>query len=99
LGEIQKQNCFGPRKGRNSSIDASVLEYFEDLRTEVISVIRETLMSRAKECARNSNILFKGSRGWCEKFVKTESLSMRQRTNISQKVIGEPWFPGLTLKT
>jgi hypothetical protein len=32
-------------------------------------------MSKAKECARNSNIPFKASHGWCEKFMKRGSLS------------------------
>jgi hypothetical protein len=27
-------------------------------------------MSKAKECARNSNTPFKANHGWCEKFVK-----------------------------
>jgi hypothetical protein len=43
-------------------------------------------MSKAKECARNSNIPFKATRGWCDKFMKRESLSLRQRTKISQKL-------------
>jgi hypothetical protein len=46
-------------------------------------------MSKAKECARNSNIPFKTSCGWCEKFMKRESLSLQQRANISQKLPSE----------
>jgi hypothetical protein len=42
-------------------------------------------MSNAKECARNSNIPFKASRGWCENFMKRESLSLQRRTKINQK--------------
>jgi hypothetical protein len=38
-------------------------------------VTREALMSKAKECARNSTVPFKASCGWCEKFIKRESLS------------------------
>jgi hypothetical protein len=33
-------------------------------------------MSKAKECAINSNIPFKASYGWCEEFMKRESLSL-----------------------
>jgi hypothetical protein len=36
-------------------IDASVLEYFKDLRNERLPVTREDLMLKAKKCARNSN--------------------------------------------
>jgi hypothetical protein len=46
------------------------LRYILNLRT------RESLMSKAKECARNNNIPFKASCGWWEKFMKTESLSL-----------------------
>jgi hypothetical protein len=35
---------------------------------------REALMSKAKECATNSNIPFKVSHGWCKKFMKRKSL-------------------------
>jgi hypothetical protein len=42
-------------------------------------------MSTAKECAKNSNIPFKACRGWCEKFMKQESLSLQRRKKISQK--------------
>jgi hypothetical protein len=43
-------------------------------------------MSKAKEYARNSNIPFKASRGWREKFMKRESLSLRGRAKISQNL-------------
>jgi hypothetical protein len=65
----------GQRKGRNPEIDASVLEYFKDLRNKGLPVTMETLMLKAKECPRNSNIPFKNSHGWCEKFMKRESVS------------------------
>jgi hypothetical protein len=42
-------------------------------------------MTKAKECARNSNIPLKASHGWCEKFMKKESLSLQPRTKINQK--------------
>jgi hypothetical protein len=49
----------GPRKGRNPKTDVSVLEYFKDLQKKGLPVTREALTSKAKECARNSNICFK----------------------------------------
>jgi hypothetical protein len=76
----------GPRKARNPEADACVLEYFKDLRNKGFPVIREALMSKAKERARNSNIPFKANRGRCEKYMKAESLSIRRRTKISQKL-------------
>jgi hypothetical protein len=38
---------------------------------------------------RHINIPFKASRGWCEKFIKRESLSLRGRKKISQKLASE----------
>jgi hypothetical protein len=43
-------------------------------------------MSEAKEYARNSNIPFKAYHGWREKFKKRESLSLRRRMKISQRL-------------
>jgi hypothetical protein len=60
----------GPMKGRNPEIDASVLEYFKDY-----EITREALMSKAKECARNSNIPVKASCGWYGRIMMSESLS------------------------
>jgi pyruvate-formate lyase-activating enzyme len=66
----------GPRKGRSPEINASLLEYFRDLQNKVLPVTREALMENAKECARKSNVPFKACHGWCEKFMKRESLSL-----------------------
>lgn len=35
-------------------------------------------MSKAKECAINSNILFEANCGWREKFMKRKSLLFQQ---------------------
>jgi hypothetical protein len=70
-------------------MDASVLEHFKDLRNKGLPVTREASMSKAKECAGHSNIPFKASRGWYDKFMKTESLSLRRRTKSSHKLPSE----------
>jgi hypothetical protein len=36
----------------------------------MITVTKEALMSKAKECARNSITPLKAGCGWCEKFMK-----------------------------
>jgi hypothetical protein len=43
-------------------------------------------MLKAKECAGNSDISFWDISGWCEKFMKWETLSLQQRTIIGQKL-------------
>jgi hypothetical protein len=76
----------GPRKWRSPAIDASVLKYFKDLQNKGLPVTGEALMPTARECVRNSNIPFKASHGWYEKFMKRESLSLQQRRKINQKL-------------
>jgi hypothetical protein len=78
---INRKSFPGPKKGRNPENDASALR--------LLPVTREALMPKAKECARNSNIPFKASRGWCAKFMKRESLSLQRKTKISQKLLLE----------
>jgi hypothetical protein len=87
---LKKRKSFsGQRKGKNPQNDASVLEYFNNLRNKGLPVTREALMSKAKECARNSNVPFKASHGWCEKFMKRESLSLRRRAKINHTLPSE----------
>jgi hypothetical protein len=62
--------------------------YFKDLRNKGLPVTREALMSKSKESDRKSNIPFKASRGWCEKFLKREML-LQRKTKISQKLLSE----------
>jgi hypothetical protein len=73
---LTNRNSFsGAINGRNPETDASVLEYFIDNQIKGLSVTREALMSKAKQCARNSIVPFEASLGWCVKFMKRESLS------------------------
>jgi hypothetical protein len=71
---------FWTKEGEKSEIGAPVLEYLKDLWNKGLPVTKEALMSEAKECARNSNIPFRASCGWCE------NLSLQRRTKISQKL-------------
>lgn len=81
-----KKSFSGPRKGRFPEIDSSVLSFFTEHRSKGFPVSRKALMLKAKEVANNNGICFKGSRGWCEKFMKRESLSIRRRTTVCQKM-------------
>jgi hypothetical protein len=46
-------------------------------------------MLKTKKCAGNSDNSFQDSHGWCEKFTKRKTLSLQQRTIISQKLPSE----------
>lgn len=51
--------------------------------------LRDILMLKAKECAGNGNTSFQDMRGWCEKFMQRETVSLQQRTIIGQKLQSE----------
>lgn len=76
----------GPKSGKHPEIDSLILDYFQELRNKSFPVTREMIMSKAREIAKNVNISFKASRGWCEKFMKREGLTLRRRTTICQKL-------------
>jgi hypothetical protein len=42
----------------------------------------EALMSKAKECARNTNIPFKSSRGCCEKLRREKAYHYDERRKL-----------------
>lgn len=44
-------------------------------------------MSKAKECARNSNLPFKASGGWCEKFMKREKAYYDEERKLIKNVL------------
>lgn len=81
-----KKSFSGPKHGRYPEIDAAVLTYFKELRTKGLPVTREALMLKAREIATHKGLQFKASRGWCEKFMKRQCLSLRRRTTICQKL-------------
>lgn len=81
-----RKSFSGPRKGRFPDIDASVLTFFTELRNKGLPVSRKAMMLKAKQIANNNEISFKASRGWCEKFMKRENLSIRRRTTVCQKM-------------
>jgi hypothetical protein len=78
-----RKSYSGPRKGRNPKIDASVLEYFKYLWNKGFPVIREC--QKQKNVLQTITSLFKVSCGWCEKFMKRESL-LWGRMKMSQKL-------------
>jgi hypothetical protein len=84
-----RRSFSGPRHWRNPEIDVPVLKCLKDLRNKGLPVTSETLISKAKECARKCIIPFEASRGWYEKFMKTEIVSLRRKTKISEKLPSE----------
>jgi hypothetical protein len=66
-----------------------LLSCISELQNKGLLAPREILVLKAKECAGNGDIYFRNIRGWCEKFMKRETLSIQQRTIIGQKLPSE----------
>jgi len=66
-----------------------LLSCISELQNRGLLAPRELLVLKAKECAGNGDISFQNIRGWCDKFMKRETLSLQQRTIIGQKLPSE----------
>ncbi len=82
--ERSRKSFSGPRTGRHPVIDAAVLSFLTELRTRGLPVTQKAIMSKAQQIANENGVIFKGSRGWCDKFMKRAQLSLRPRTTIGQ---------------
>lgn len=80
--------CFtGPKKGRYPQVDETVLQFVIDTRSKGLPVTRQTMQLKALEAATNNGInTFKATRGWCDRFMRRQGLSLRRRTSICQKI-------------
>lgn len=82
----------GGRKILDSDVEEKVLNWIHERRENRLRVSRKLIMRKAKmfydesvgddECAKEA---FVASRGWLEKFMKRNGLSLRRRTTTAQK--------------
>ena len=76
----------------DSDVEEKVLNWIHERRENRLRVSRKLIMRKAKmfydgsiednECAKEA---FVALRGWLEKFMRRNSLSLRQRTTTAQK--------------
>lgn len=81
----------GGRKLTNAELEEELLEWITERRAAMLRVSRKLIMKKAKimhdESTDDPAIKdsFVASRGWLEKFMKRNGLSLRRRTTIAQK--------------
>jgi hypothetical protein len=77
----------GPTKGRHPDVDAAVLHFVKDTRAKGMPITRQAMQVKTTETAKSLGITkFKAGRGWCDRFMRRERLSLRHRTSICQKI-------------
>ena len=84
----------GGRKLKFRNVDEASLQFFKDCRKNKLRVTQKRLrMFAEKEWRKlqnegkvDSNLQFRASRGWMEKFMKRHALSFRRKTTVSQRI-------------
>ena len=84
----------GGRKLKFRNVDEASLKFFKDCRKNKLRVTQKRLrMFAEKEWRKlqnegkvDSNLQFRASRGWMEKFMKRHALSFRRKTTVSQRI-------------
>ena len=91
-GAVKKRLEGAGRKVTDVDVEEKLLDWIHERRENKLRVSRKLIMRKAKmffdesvgddECAK---VAFVASRGWLEKFMKRNCLSLRQRTTTAQK--------------
>ena len=82
----QSQKKFtGPRNGRHPEVDREVLEFVLERQKNGLPVTGDIIREKANEVSRAQNIqrhVFKASRGWVDRFMRCNGLSLQCCTAI-----------------
>ena len=85
----RKGSLEGGRKPLSSELESLVLEWVLDRRLQGLRVSRTLIRKKAailfKEIEDTSESEFSASKGWCEKFMRRNGLSLRRKTSVCQK--------------
>ena len=88
-GNDKKRLPGGGRKPLSSELESLVLEWVLDRRLQGLRVSRTLIRKKAailfKEIEDTSESEFPASKGWCEKFMRRNGLSLRRKTSVCQK--------------
>ena len=79
----------GHRKRGHPEVDHEVLQFVLEWRKNGLPVTGDIIREKANEVARARNIqrhVFKASRGWVDRFMRCNGLSLRRHTAICQKL-------------
>lgn len=91
-----KKKCLSGagRKPLNADMEDVLLEWITDLRSRNLRVSRRMIMDHARLTFSQSSPGFKASRGWLQKFMKRQGLSLRRKTTVCQST-PEDYIPKL----
>ena len=91
-GTKRKRLEVGGRKLTDNDLEADFLEWIHERRANMLRVSRKLIMRKAKAIhdeASDGDLSMQGSfvasRGWLDKFIKQNGLSLRRRTTVAQK--------------
>ena len=79
----------GPRRGRRLEVDNKVLEFVLEKQKNGLPMTGDIIRKKAIEVARALNIqrhVLKASRGWVDRFMRRDGLSLQHRIAICQKL-------------
>lgn len=82
----------GPATGRHDALEKEVRLHVEEERAKGLQVSCEDIQAKARQLAQRDGIsrsAFKASRGWVQKFMRRNGLSLRRRTTICQRLPAE----------
>ena len=84
----------GGRKASLPDLEEELLAWIDALRATNLRVTRSSVLRKAIELAQSrGNEESFASRGWMERFFKRNSLSLRRRTTVSQRLPTAVHFP------
>jgi hypothetical protein len=79
----------GGRKVTSEDMDRQLVQWIFSMRNRQLRVSRKMIRRKASElfgdCEDATRNIFKASRGWLDKFMSRNELSVRRRTTIAQK--------------
>ena len=79
----------GHRKGRHLEMDCEVLEFVLERPKNGLPVTSDIIRQKVNEVPTAQNIqrhVFKASRGWVDRFMRRNGLSLWRRTAVCQKL-------------
>ena len=83
----------GGAKPLSTNLEELIMDWISVRRSSGLRVLRKLVMKKAQllyqEMSTSEGILknegFKASRGWLEKFIRRNNLSLRRKTSVAQK--------------
>jgi hypothetical protein len=83
----QPPRTYRVKKGRHPDVDDAVLHFVKETQAKVMPITRQAMQVKPTETAKSLGITnFEPERGWRDRFMRREGLSLRHRASICQKI-------------